>query len=65
MPLQKKTEKKNKKHKLKNEAATIIQRKLKKTQKKISSEILSPTIHILEEENICKDYKKFFKRKAF
>lgn len=64
MPLQKKTEKKTKTQ-IKNEAATIIQRKLKKTQKKISSEILSPTIHILEEENICKDYKKFLKEKRF
>lgn len=53
---------------IKNDAASIIQRNFKKTQKKTqkkSSETLSPTTHILEEENICNDYKKLLKEKRF
>ena len=62
---QKKTPKKTKTQ-IKNDAASIIQRNLKKTQKKKnSSETLSLTTHILEEENICNDYKKLLKEKRF
>ena len=52
-----------------DEAAMTIQRKIKKTikntEKNILSESLSPTIHILEQENICKDYKKLLKKRRF
>ena len=65
---QKKTPKKTKTQ-IKNDAAAIIQKNFKKTQKKtqkkISSETSSPTSHILEEENICNNYKKLLKEKRF
>ena len=62
MPSQKMTRKE-----IKNNAALIIQRSFKKIQKKIekktSSKIISPTTHILEEENICNDYTNLLKEK--